>query len=136
MAYGCTTDEKNIMSDRAYEAIQDGKLPAKMMAKMLKEKGLFKGVTAKDIENSVCSCEWHHMNKNFKEVNFFFIGDVFDYRRELRRAIKERKQLGKLKSFFRKDFGYVPQPKNHAEKWMDLDMLCSQHISIFKYLLK
>lgn len=135
MAYGYTTDQTNIMSSRAYDAIQERKLPAIMMTKHLKSKGLFKGVTAKDIELIVYSCEWHHMNKNFKEVDFFFIGDVFDCRKELRKMIQKRKQLSKLKSFFKKNFGFVPQPKNSSEKWIDLNMLDTCHLNLFPQYL-
>ena len=85
-------------SVRAVQAEEDGLLTATEMAKYLKARfpKSYRGVTAGDINLVVVASEWHHTSKMYNKTNYFSLGAVCDYRRELQAQIINRKQAAKL----------------------------------------
>lgn len=86
--YSGNTNSKSLNA-RAAEA--DGRFPASRMAEVLRDKGLFRGVTPADIKAAVHSGEWHHVGSYAARVDYYGLDDVFQFRRELRAAIAARK---------------------------------------------
>jgi hypothetical protein len=86
--YSGWTNSKSLNA-RAAEA--DGRYPATVMATMLRQLGLFPGVTAADINEAVGSGEWHHVGSYAAQVNYYSLFDVYSDRRALRAAIAARK---------------------------------------------
>jgi hypothetical protein len=80
-------------SERSGEALRAGKLVPTEMVNFLREKKLFKGVTAGDLNQACYGCEWHHVGAYAQEVLHLDIFDIFKNRQGIRLAIKERQAI-------------------------------------------
>jgi hypothetical protein len=77
----------NLKSVNAQIAENGGRFSATEMAKVLRSKKLFKGVTAKAIKNAVATLVWHHVGTYDVAVKYYGIKEVYKARRELRSEI-------------------------------------------------
>lgn len=94
--YSGNTNSKSL---NARSAEREGRFPAAHWPKLLRARGIFKGVTAADIKSAVDTSEWHHVGSFAARVDYYDLRDIFNARRELRAAIAARKAAAKTPKF-------------------------------------
>lgn len=93
--YSGNTNSKSI---RARRAEREGRFPATRMVELLRQKGLFSGVTAAAIRDAVPSAEWHHTGSFATETNYYSLADIWQARRQLRARIAELRSQPKAEA--------------------------------------